>query len=389
MQRKANADGRPVLFVVNSLGIGGSERKIVRVVNELHKIGWNVHLCYLNNPDDLLQSVNPDIPLVFLDRRGKLSIGAIIRLMTYIQETRISKIICISLFPLLYAILARLFSRHRDTKIAVMVNATKLPNRKTSAQMFIYRPLLSRVNEVVFGCDFQRVEWENRYRLDRSRCAVIYNGVDEEWFSPNTELCAATESEPGFKKSTTCFLVGTVGNLRPEKNHVELIRAFAELQKVVTNAQLVIVGQGAEQQKLEKLIEENELSDRVFMLGQIDDVRPVVKMIDVFVIPSLSETFSNAALEAMSMGKSIILSDSGGAKEMVNDGKSGFIYRTGDLPTLVELLHRLARDPKLRSELGKNARARVISLFSFTKMIKEYEALLHGGLLEKNKLSHN
>ena len=114
----------------------------------------------------------------------------------------------------------------------------------------------------------------------------------------------------------------------------------------------------------------------MFLPGQIDDIRPILKLMDVFVLPSISDTFPNAALEAMSMGKAVVLSDSGGSNEMVEDGESGLIYQTHDTSMLVQLLYRLAGEPDTRERLGERARATVIAKYSFTRMIEDYERLL-------------
>jgi len=376
MESSMRKGDRPVLFLLNSLGIGGSERKTVRIVNRLHENGWNVHLCYLNGPDELLSSIHPEVPIIALNRTSKFSTGAIYRLRSYLSKSGISKIICINLYPLLNAVLACALSGNGTVMISVMVNATKQPNTKTRLQMLVYRPLLLNVSEVVFGCKFQRNEWQARYGLEASRCSVIYNGVNENWFSPTAEGICSTALDFGFGKSASDFLIGSVGNLRLEKNHIELIRAMAELRKLVPNVRAVIVGQGTEKRKLEKLIEQESLSDCMFLTGQIDDIRPIVKLMDVFVLPSISDTFPNAALEAMSMGKAVILSDSGGSNEMVEHGESGLIYQAHDTSMLVQLLYRLAREPDTRERLGERARATVIAKYSFSRMIKDYEKLL-------------
>lgn len=384
MEGSMHKGNDPVLFLLNSLGIGGSERKTVRIVNKLHENGWNVHLCYLNNPDDLLSSVHTEIPIVFLNRKSRLSPGAICRLRSYVSKAGISKIICINLYPLLYAISARALSGNGAMMVSVMVNTTKHPNRKAQLQMRLYRPLLSNVSELVFGCRSQRDEWRTRYGFEASRCAVIYNGVDENWFSSSAEGISSIVLDFEFGKSASDFIIGSVGNLRPEKNHVELIRAMVELRKLVPNAKVIIVGEGAERRKLEALVQEERLSDCVFFPGQVDDIRPIVNLMDVFVLPSISDTFPNAALEAMSMGKAVILSDSGGSKEMVKDGESGLIYQAHDTSTLVQLLFKLSREPETRHKLGERARATVIAKYSFTRMIEDYELLLQNRLLQNS-----
>ena len=384
MESRENRGNTRTLFLLNSLGIGGSERKSVRIVNRLHEIGWEVHLGYLNGPADLLSDIHPDIPILFLNRKSKLPFGAVSRLRSYLKSTEITKVVCINLFPLLCASLACAFSKRPNSRMSVMVNATKHPSNKAQLQMYIYRPLLMFAQEIVFGCELQRAEWIARYGLDETRCAVIYNGVDENKFRPNISKDYAVSPFHGFGKSSSDFLIGSVGNLRPEKNHVELVMAMADLKRVVPNAKLIIVGEGDERKNIERIIKKENLENCVSLVGQIDDVRSIVNLMDVFVLPSISDTFSNAALEAMSMGVPVILSDSGGASEMVEHGESGLIYQTGDTSTLTRLLCRLAREAGTRERLGTHARMTVIEKFSFARMVEKYELLLRNELLNTN-----
>jgi glycosyltransferase involved in cell wall biosynthesis len=239
--------------------------------------------------------------------------------------------------------------------------------------MLIYAPLLRRAEKIIFGCRAQLELWCARYRLDEERCQVIYNGVDERKFPAEEN---AKPSISGLRLDGTEFVIGTVGTLRKQKNHVELLAALARLQELRGNFRAIIVGEGSERAGLEQRIRELGLEDRVSLLGELEDVRPILKIIDVFVLTSITETFSNAALEAMSMGKAVILSDTGGAREMVQHGKCGYVYPPGDIATLAALMERLATDVKTRHALGGSARSAVLEKFTDARMLVEYEQIL-------------
>jgi glycosyltransferase involved in cell wall biosynthesis len=113
------------------------------------------------------------------------------------------------------------------------------------------------------------------------------------------------------------------------------------------------------------------------MTGNVSDVRPVIAAMDVFVLPSLAETFSNAALEAMAMRVPVVLSKVGGATEMVRDGIDGYIVAPDRLTEeLPQLLSRLAGDRTLRLSAGERARRRVEESFSFDAMVDNYEEFI-------------
>jgi glycosyltransferase involved in cell wall biosynthesis len=115
----------------------------------------------------------------------------------------------------------------------------------------------------------------------------------------------------------------------------------------------------------------------VTFAGAQSDVRPALSAMDVFVLPSHTETFSNAALEAMAMAKPVILSKVGGASEMVRDGIDGFTLEARALhDTLPVLLARLREDQDLRESLGRAARERIARDFSLDGMVARYASLV-------------
>src|SRR5688572_21846985 len=91
------------LFLLSDLGIGGSERKSVRIANALRRGGHDIHLAYLSAPHTLRGSLDPALPTLCLERTGKFSLSALRRLKRYLVEQRISRVVCVNLYPLLYA----------------------------------------------------------------------------------------------------------------------------------------------------------------------------------------------------------------------------------------------------------------------------------------------
>ena len=367
----------PVLFLISTLDIGGSERKTVRIANELYRRGWNIHLAYLNAPTTLLDRLSKGLPVTCLGRKGKLSFTAIRALHSYIRREEITRIVCVNLYPLIYASAARsLLWPRRRPPVVLMVNTTEYIGLKARTQMLLYRHLVRHAQNVIFGCDAQLKLWRDRYVLRPEICSVIYNGVDETKFAPGKASVKFDKESLGVDLEDSDFVIGAVGQLRSEKNHIELITALAKLKDTVPSAKLVIVGGGEERERLVAATKANGLNDRVSLPGQYEDVRPILKRMDVFVLPSVSETFSNAALEAMSMGKTVILTDTGGAREMLQNGVNGFFYKSGNTDFLVSLVEQLATNPETIRSIGKRARETVLERFSFTRMACEYEQML-------------
>jgi glycosyltransferase involved in cell wall biosynthesis len=175
------------------------------------------------------------------------------------------------------------------------------------------------------------------------------------------------------------FVVLSVGRLDPDKGHVFLVRAFAGLRESFPNARLVIAGEGPERAALEG---EMSGSDRAALAGFVDDPAALYAIADVMVMPSLPgyESFSNAALEAMSFGLPLIATTCGGFPELVTDGENGILVEPGDADGIEAGLKKLAGDGDLREKLGTAGKETALDRFAPEKKAAELETYLENML---------
>jgi glycosyltransferase involved in cell wall biosynthesis len=364
------------LLLLPTLAIGGSERKSVRIANALRQAGYDIHLAYLNAPHTLRGELDPHLPVVHLERTGKFSLAALGRLKRYVLEQRISHVACMNLYPLLYAQPVAWQLGKRGPVVSAVINTMYFPTSAEQRQMIIYAPLLRRTKHLVFGCRLQRDQWVERYRLPAANCRVIYNGVEEARF--NTRSVAQTRSQlrRRYGIPVDAFVAISVGGMRPEKQQTDLIQAVAALASRGLPVHALLVGDGDERRAIERRIVDLGARDRVHLAGAADDVRPFLKLADAFVLTSATETFSNAALEAMAVGLPVVLSRIGGAAEMVEVGRNGLLYAPGDVTELAGHIAALAGNKDLTRTMGLAAMTQVHGRFGFARMLDEYRTLL-------------
>lgn len=368
------ADQLQVLFVLNNLIIGGSETKTIRLANSLFARGVQVGLAYLNPPHALLKRLHCDIPVWYLARQGKFSLSAIATLRALIREHRPRAVVAVNLYPALYvaAASARLGARPRTIGL---VNTTVFKPGQAWRQGF-YRPVLRLLDCTVYGCEAQRSLWLPSGSPMLRRSCVIHNGVDMRQFS-GSHASDIRELRRRYGIADDAFVVGSVGRLASEKNQEALIDAVANVRATGIDMHLLLVGDGPMRQALEARTAQLRLSRSVTFTGGLNDVRDTLALMDVFVLPSRSETFSNAALEAMAMRKPVILTRTGGACEMITDGIHGFIVTVDELATrLPALLTELHADAGLTKQMGRAAAVRVEQSFSWDVMVDRYQSLL-------------
>jgi len=288
-----------VLFLLSSLSVGGSEKKTIRIANALANQGWQVSIAHLDGIHDLRPQISVRVEVIFLERSGKFSIGALRRLVAYIRRSHVDVLCCINLYSLIYGFLSKILV-FRSFKLIATSNATEFVRRKDELKMFLYAPMLRRANAVVFGSEFQAELWTKNYRLDPARCTYIYNGVDLEYFDVPGSSSDALETRRKLGIPASAFVFGSIGTFRREKQYQMAIRTCIRLrQEKGLDAYCLLVGGGFKEAELKALVAELDCKRYVLLLESVDDVRPYLSAMDVFVLTSISETFSNAALEAM------------------------------------------------------------------------------------------
>jgi glycosyltransferase involved in cell wall biosynthesis len=369
-----------VLFVLSCLHVGGSERKIARMANRLKEDGMQVSLALLNGPYTLEQTVRRDVPLHKLDRRGKFSLRAVWKLRRMIQRDRPATVVAVNLYQALYVACATIMMSRRPRTVA-LVNTSTFSGRRLFKR--VYQAVLSRFDHTVHGSQAQRAFWSTGARSD-DKSSVIYNGVDSTNFEPTGSFEAGKRLRASLGVKPTGLLIGTVGRLAPEKNQEVLLEMLRRLRVARVDAHLVIAGGGPLRERLLRRAAELEIADRVNLIGEMEDVRPVLAALDVFVLPSVAvESFSNAALEAMAMARPLILSDIGGAREMIDDGVEGYVVSPTELSArLPALIAALYAEPRKRLQMGQAARARAVSCFSVSAMAAAYRSLVGTGVPE-------
>jgi glycosyltransferase involved in cell wall biosynthesis len=370
-----------VLFLVNSLCVGGAEKHVVSLVNGLDATRHRLALTALKREEALLPQIAPHRladGLACLDVAQGLSWGAVRRLARQLDAQRTDVLVCTNMYALLYGWLARALSRRGPQVRLVEVFHSTLPeSRKEARHMVLYRHLVRRADMLVFVCQAQADHW-HVHGLRARQDVVIHNGIDTARFSDSwsPEDKRRLRAEQGFAE--TDLVVGLCGVMRPEKAHGDFLRALAQVvqePETARKGQRVcgwLIGDGPLRAALERDIDALGLRERVRISGFVQDVRPLVAACDAMAITSTTETFSLAALEAMALGKPLLMTDVGGAREQVRHGHNGWLVPVGDVQAMAGALARWL-DPAAREAMGQRAAAQVREHFELAGMVQGFE----------------
>lgn len=168
-------------------------------------------------------------------------------------------------------------------------------------------------------------------------------------------------------------IIGTVAALEPLKGHLILLDAARQLGAEFPQARFVISGEGAMRPQLEAYIREQQLSDRVYLLGFTPDARALTNAFDLVAFPSFYEGMPIAILEAMALARPIVATEVGGIPEEIEHGTSGWLVPPRDSAALAEGLRRLLRDRALAQQLGQAAQTRFYRHFTLQHMQTAYQ----------------
>ena len=371
-----------LLFLTGSLTHGGAERHTVTLLNRLAARGHECHAAYVQDNANQLERLEGAASVECLHAKSYLDLKAIGRLAVLISRIRPSAVVAANPYAMMYASLALRQAGVR-APLAVTFHTTLLAGAKQWLQMLYYRPFFWSADCLVFVCENQRRHWLRRLVSGQAN-RVIHNGVDpDHWRSPGLE--ARTRMRRVLGLADGDYVVGMCAVFRPEKNHLQLVEAIAKLRARGIPARALLIGDGPMRPAIEARARDLGVAADVVIAGFHQDVRPLLAASDAVALPSTSvETFSLAALEAMALGRPVVLSDIGGAAEMVRPEENGFLFPAHDTPALVSSLAALA-EPAARERMGAAARTTVEARFSERAMVDRYEGLLQQLVLTRNQ----
>jgi glycosyltransferase involved in cell wall biosynthesis len=358
-----------LLFIVNSLELGGAEKQVVTLLNHLPPGRFRLHLAYLKRSERLLPQLDTTRldTLVCCDIHRGIELRAVRQLRDLIEAHRIDALVCTNTYSMLYGFLARRAARRVRPKLATVFHTTLLRTLKEKAQMLLYTRLFKRNDLLLYVCENQRDYWHDR-GLRAAADAVVHNGIDVDYFSDLQTPQQKLEMRRSLGFSADDYVIGLCSSLRPEKAHGDLLEAIARLRSQRTPAKGLFIGDGTERQAIEARATALGLREHIVITGLQRDVRPYIGCCDVMTLVSHSiETFSLAALESMALGKPLVMSDIGGASEQVLHGQTGYLFEPGDIDALSTHLQSLASQT-LRSRMGSAAQRRVRQLFTLDTM---------------------
>lgn len=197
---------------------------------------------------------------------------------------------------------------------------------------------------------------------------VVPNFIDLDKYSPKFTDCQRAMMATDDEK-----IITHISNFREVKQIPDVIKIFYNIQKEIP-AKLMMVGEGPEREPAEHLCEELGISDKVVFFGNSNEIDKILCFSDLFLLPSLTESFGLSALEAMASGVPVISSNTGGIPEVNVHGVSGFLSEINDVDDMSKNALHILKDDKLLAQFKQNAKM-VSTKFGIHEIVPKYEAI--------------
>jgi glycosyltransferase involved in cell wall biosynthesis len=209
----------------------------------------------------------------------------------------------------------------------------------------------------------------------QKRVVVIGNGLPPAAFA---------QPQPALPRQAGILRIGMIARMNTlSKNHKLFLRAAARVAARIPHTEFILVGDGPLRPELEQDASQLGLGSRALFLGDRRDIPAILASLDVSVLPSESESLSNAIIESMAAGVPVIASNVGGNPELVGEGR-GLLVPAADEEALSEALHHLLTDAALRAQFAENSRKFALANFTIDNMRRRHQELYAELLQEKH-----
>jgi glycosyltransferase involved in cell wall biosynthesis len=217
--------------------------------------------------------------------------------------------------------------------------------------------------------------------IPQKKIRVIYNGIDTVRFSPDNRSKYREEVRNELRIPDEAPVIINIANLLPVKNQQTLLRAVSQLEGKTPNRRrpfLIFCGDGPEKENIIRVAAKLKILPFIRLTGSVKDVERYLSASDIFCLPSLSEGFSNAKIEAMATGLPCVVSDVGGNAEAVVDGVNGYVTLSGDVEMISSMLRELILDEEKAKTMGRAGRDIAVTNFSKERMVTDTIAMYRG-----------
>jgi glycosyltransferase involved in cell wall biosynthesis len=356
-----------ILFIIGQLAMGGAERQMVMLAQNLAKSRYEVLVCSLSEVNEIFKDpAQAGVNLVILNRMMKPDITRFWRLARVIRDFK-PDIIHTFLFSANFW--GRIFGK--CYKIPVIVSERSADTMKPRWQVGCDRLIKPWTNLLVANSQAGADAVISRREMDAHKIAVIHNGIDLEDLVPADLRQAGVRQALNLDNSQP--IIGLVGRLSQVKDHEMFFKVVDLLRTSFPGVIGLCIGDGPRREELEAVVKHMRLTQNIRFLGLQKDIPALMQIMDVVILTSRREGLPNVLLEAMLQSKPIVATNVGGIPEVVCHGHNGYLVASGGFEEMTRYITNLINHPDLAVDMGKKGYQVAKAGFSRENMVSQYQ----------------
>lgn len=365
---------KKIVFIINNFSIGGTEKFLYDLIKNFDKDKFQISIVSTWGSGPMEKDFQDlGLPIYFIGPRGTFSnifekifsvFGTTFRLVIFLKKSK-SDIVITSLYQSdilgiftawLVGIKKRIFIQHDIKQLNFFIKIIK--------KIFVVNLATGIIANSSTTKDFLTSYW----KASADKVNIIKNGID------------ISKIEEGIKKEHDQkeIVLGIIGRLEPVKGHIVLLKALKLLKdKYNLSPKIFFIGDGNIRQQLESFIKKNDLKN-IQITGMVLDVIEKLKLIDILIMPSLSEGFGLAAIEGIFSQKVVVASDLPAIREIIINKENGLLFESKNSEQLANILYRLLSDSIFYRKIKKQTKTWISkerNNLDIRNVILEYEKL--------------
>lgn len=349
-----------ILFFIDSLRVGGKERRMVELLNSLSAYSdIDIRIVVMSKENHFKFLLNPNIKIIYLIRKKKYDSSIFYNFYKICKKYRPDIIHTWDRMTTIYAIPT---TKSLNIKLlnGLITNAFQY---KKFSRDFIFNKFTFYFSDFILSNSLAGLA---AHGAPRSKSTYIHNGFN---FSRIVDLQKLEILKKRLNINTK-FIVGMVATFSNKKDYNTYLTVAQSILDERQDVTFLSLGNGTDSKEAVSLIS-NHINYFRF-LGKISDVESYVNIMDICVLCSFTEGISNSILEYMALGKPVVATSGGGTQEIIMNGESGFLIKPQDSQALYEKINFLLENPQIGKLMGESGKNRIKNHFSINSMTESY-----------------
>lgn len=358
---------KKICLIIDDLGCGGTGHQLFELIRGLLRFNlFELKLYYLREVEPSFKIDMPEcVKLKYIKQNGKIDVSTLINLYKEFREEKPELIHTFLFTADCYGRIAAILAGVDE----IVCSVRNVDLWKKKSHILVDRILARFTTRFIANAQAVKRFLVEVERIDPEKIAVIYNGLDLTRFDIAK---AKHELKHSLGIPLNKRIVTMIARFRPQKDYFTFLKAASILKDKVENIHFLIVGdEDSEKDNIKNRILNLGLNDYITVLLERSDIPEILFTTDISVLTSHYEGCSNAILESMAAAKPVVATDVGGNRELIADGKSGFVVELKNPAMVADKIAYLLTHPEEARQMGEMGRRTIEEKFSVDRMIDE------------------